>query len=343
LARQKSFLMRRLPFLVSSFVGLFVLALPVMPAVAATPPIPCGSVLKKSVVLYADMSCTTDAALDVGAPNITINLNGHSVTDTSGLGIRDIGFAGVAVTNGSVTASDGVYAVQANKLHLKSLRLGGNGAAVVVKQSNNAVIEYLRITGPTVFGVELSDGSTYARIANIVQVDTQPNRGIGISLDAPGNVVSQAQLSGDNFGVAVGQDADHSLLEHVTATLNNIGILVDSSFATVRGAQLKSNGVGIDDEGTNGVLIANSTMLSNARDGVFESGTTHTTLRGNLAHGNGQDGFNLAFSTSDLLASNAGTDNGRYGINASSTDVDGGGNTAKGNAGGQCIGPIVCG
>ena len=47
---------------------------------AAAPPIGCGSVVTKNVVLQADLTDCTGDGLVVGAPGIRIDLNGHRIT-----------------------------------------------------------------------------------------------------------------------------------------------------------------------------------------------------------------------------------------------------------------------
>ena len=84
-------------------IGLAATALGVAPAGAQEPG--CTLVVTQDTTLDRDLSCP-DVAIEIGAPGITFDLGGHQVS--SGVeGIRNQGFDGVTIRNGSVSA-DGV-------------------------------------------------------------------------------------------------------------------------------------------------------------------------------------------------------------------------------------------
>ena len=68
----------------------------------------CGDTVTKSIKLKADLDCSAGdtGGLVVGAPKITIDLGGHSITGSGGAdqyeGIENDGYDGVAITNGSI-------------------------------------------------------------------------------------------------------------------------------------------------------------------------------------------------------------------------------------------------
>jgi parallel beta-helix repeat protein len=82
---------------------------------------------------------------------------------------------------------------------------------------------------------------------------------------------------------------------------------------------------------------------------VLTNGASNNLLVGNEAHANGSDGLSTLSDdgitvdggSGNRLIGNVATNNGGYGIDVVSGGVDGGGNTAKGNTLGQCVG-VAC-
>src|SRR3954463_5610736 len=92
------------------------LALPAAAAAAPAPTLQCGSVVTTSVTLTKDITkCPVDG-LVVGASGITIDLNGHKISGTTGngsppagtcsCGVRDDGFGNVTLVNGRIDGFD---------------------------------------------------------------------------------------------------------------------------------------------------------------------------------------------------------------------------------------------
>ena len=77
-----------------------------MNAAAVPVTVSCGQTLTKSVTLTADLQCSGLVGLILGAPKVTLNLNGHSIygPDISGsLGIQVRGTSDI-VENGEVAS-----------------------------------------------------------------------------------------------------------------------------------------------------------------------------------------------------------------------------------------------
>ena len=81
-----------------------VVAVFVAPSAAAAADLACGDVVMADVVLQADLvGCST--GLVVGADNVTIDLNGHTIDGQStltGAGVEAVGRSGVRVVNGRI-------------------------------------------------------------------------------------------------------------------------------------------------------------------------------------------------------------------------------------------------
>lgn len=82
----------------AAFAGLIALFGAVTPAHAKAMP-NCGDVLRQSVELTADLECPGAAGLVVGADDVTINLNGHTVSGSPALSMTDVD--GTTIRNGS--------------------------------------------------------------------------------------------------------------------------------------------------------------------------------------------------------------------------------------------------
>ena len=59
-----------------------VLALPAVPASAASPS--CDTTVTTNVKLTSDLNCSGEMGLTIGKKNITINLNGHTISGGTG-------------------------------------------------------------------------------------------------------------------------------------------------------------------------------------------------------------------------------------------------------------------
>ncbi|WP_157017781.1 hypothetical protein [Cryptosporangium arvum] len=82
------------------------------PSPTAAPPaspVRCGATLTESATLDHDLDCTTSIGVIIGANDVTLDLNGHTIRYTSGfagderpIGIRITGVRGTEIRNGSV-------------------------------------------------------------------------------------------------------------------------------------------------------------------------------------------------------------------------------------------------
>ena len=67
----------------------------------------CGDVLTQETTLTADLDCD-DTALVIGAPDLTLDLGGHSVYSTDGHTIVNEGHDNVTIRNGEVHGEGGL-------------------------------------------------------------------------------------------------------------------------------------------------------------------------------------------------------------------------------------------
>ena len=117
----------------------------VLPGTAAAQPPMCGDTVYHSVTLHADLFCSNQDGLIVGARGITINLNNFAIRSTSGNydGIDNgSGYSRVTVENGTVTGfGDGVYYDSSNHAKITNVISTNNaGEGIEVDNSQNGVI-----------------------------------------------------------------------------------------------------------------------------------------------------------------------------------------------------------
>jgi parallel beta-helix repeat protein len=267
----------------------------------------CGETITRSIHVTNDPGTCSGAGLIIGADNITLDLNGHTI----GGGIRNSGgFDGVTIENGTV---HGVALTDAASNRVRDLTVnGGNSDGIVVSgASTNTLIA--------------DNQATSIRIALLISAS---------SVDVERNVVSGLGLTqSDKIGplVVVGDDnrvaGNTAKLTHI----DGVGTGVGRGSIVVSGDRNQILGNTASDSVLNGIVV--------------ELQAADTLVRDNLADSNGQefsfgDGI-LVESASTSLGANSANANAGYGINATAGVTDLGGNTASGNGTAQCRN-VVC-
>ena len=119
----------------AGLVGLLVAAGLLTPGGTQAAPVTlnCGDVVTQDVVRAADIECGpvgSSPGLIVGADDITIDLNGHSVEGPLSVhvespGIRNDGHNGVTIRNGSASGTTGIVLDGASDNRLIGISAGG--------------------------------------------------------------------------------------------------------------------------------------------------------------------------------------------------------------------------
>ena len=138
-------------------------------------PVGCGAVLTSNTTLQKDLHCTgPGAALVIGAANITVDLNGHTLTgDGTGVGIDNSGgFAHVSIKNGAIAGfGEGIRSVGASQLKLSGLAVAGCGFNIYLVDGEGVEIKDVAISGES--------ASTYGivceSVANVAIKETTIN------------------------------------------------------------------------------------------------------------------------------------------------------------------------
>lgn len=189
--------------------------------------------------------------------------------------------------------------------------------------------------------------------------------GTGIRLIGPGDVVLNGTVRGFLNGVMVDTPAVGGRVQGLRANANNgFGVLVDADRALVTASfaggnafsgittagdhdlvtndWLRGNQTGIDVVGPSATVSGNK-ALSNTAYGIdLENEQPGTVVTSNVANANGNHGIFDESLSGSTLSKNVANFNTGAGIVGSYTSIDGGGNTAKGNAKPHQCEDVVC-
>jgi parallel beta-helix repeat protein len=190
---------------------------------------------------------------------------------------------------------------------------------------------------PACSGIELSGGGGGALVRGNA-IDSG-GRGIDVRFrDSPDTVFDNTATCVADC-IVIGGTAGGSSLERNSATATTgASIRIDggSGYAVRRnsaGGSINASGIVLSN--VNDSEVADNTANGNGRFGLSVSGAANM-IKGNVADGNGLDGI-LSVGTNTLTANTA-RDNGGSGIDALEGAIDGGRNSASGNAEPQCVG-----
>jgi parallel beta-helix repeat protein len=293
------------------------------PAHAATEVVHCGEVITHDVTVANDLINCPRHGLVIGAANITLDLNGHTIDGDgtlfdpcpvdepcnsgiansglrNGLPINGSGFPGVTVKNGLVRefAEGGVY----------------------ITGTHDNVVHGVR-TSTSAFesgGVHFRD-CTHC----VIEDSTADNFSIGFAIERSNDVrVSGNQVHDNEFG-GIGVFMSRAVtiagnVVHDTANGDGIVVFHESSGNVVRAnvAYRNLGGIGVADESDNTRVIGNI-VHDNQFVGVYVVGGTRNAVAGNAIYGNGD-----------------GSEGGIHVVNdPAATDTVVSGNATKGNRG----------
>ena len=241
--------------------ALVLLGTPVMAGSAGAAVLSCGQVITQSTVLENDVGpCPANGAngIVIGASNITLDLNGHTVFGSAGArgegaGVYMLNRTGVTVKNGTVRDFDGGVAVD-----------GGSANTVtgITARDNIGTLLVTRFGE----GIALLS-STHNRVTNNLVVHNGPFGGIGL----------YSQNNSEHARTTTG-NATHNLIDANQVVDNNI-----ARTATIN----DSDGIRVERQGEFNV-ITNNRVTGSGLDGIaLFAFSPNNTIRNNAVHNNG--------------------------------------------------------
>lgn len=284
-----------------------VTGLTVRPASAATP-LACGTVVTRSVTLSNDITDCPGDGLVIGAPEITIDLNGHRVTAVGNGSVSGVG-NGQGINN-----SGGYDRVVIKNGRIENFLFGARLADATKNEVSNVTFNKV------LYGVFLV-GSQETIVADNALIGLRDgDAGIGIRVDGNKNGVYRNTLRDFRWnGIYVTDPSTGTDVVKNTVSVGGYGIYVNGQDTKVLSNKVRWNlyyGIAVDgphcyDDGS-----------------CYEGGSG--LLKGNLADYNGYDGIAVDTAATTLTSNQANYNTGR-GISGAPGMTDGGGNRATGN------------
>jgi hypothetical protein len=144
------------------------------PATGKPVHVQCGQIIRTDTVVGNDLHGCTNIGLSIGAPNITLDLNGHTIEgngtpladcpeeEPCNVGITNAeidgsevvngpGFAGVTIRNGTVRgfAAVGIYefGVNNNRISTMNVNVEPGDDGVILTRSSASRVDHVTVTG----------------------------------------------------------------------------------------------------------------------------------------------------------------------------------------------------
>jgi Periplasmic copper-binding protein (NosD) len=332
-------------------------------APASAQVVTCGQVITSNTTVENDLSCSSEvldpgeAALTIGAPNITLDLNGHQIT-SSRVGLHNDGYDGVTVRDGRIAATGQtmeVNGVSGNTIayvvfggivdglrvrdsdHLRVARNEIQGVTFYV-EADDSVVAHNRATGSweSIIGVtgshdRIVENSTAGSNLNVRIRQSRLARNEIRLANIPALVsFSDDNVIADNVIVGAAQDFGGPIWE-IEASNRNV----------FRGNKIFRGRTFL--EPSDGNVFRENVWFGSPGDGLLiTAAATGTRLIDNLAVGNADDGFDVQ-APGTRLRENTADMNGDLGIEADPGVIDAGGNTASGNGNPLQCTNVFCG
>ncbi|WP_171057964.1 right-handed parallel beta-helix repeat-containing protein [Modestobacter altitudinis] len=249
---------------------------------AAASGVACGDVVSVDTTLTSDLVDCPDIGLVIGANDITLDLNGHTI-DGDGtspvtcpvqgrvcdVGVdNSAGHDGVTIQGGAIQQFNAGVLVSggADGNRLRRLTIAQTTSeAILVVDSAHTVIEGNTMTDPGITAV--------------------------VVLESSDALVTRNAASGST-GYAMFLDADHSVIEHNALDAGEHGFAVGGSGTTVRRNVVSDSGGGIDvNDEASGIRVEEN-ELRRVGDGIIVGVASDTLVRRNVvdAVGGGERG-----------------------------------------------------
>lgn len=248
-----------------------VMLTPVARPAAASAELVCGAIITTDVQLTSDLTGCSGSGLVVGAPGVTIDLAGHSITGTgSGAGIdNEAGHDNVRVHNGTINGFVfGVHLFEADRSQLADLTIESTMDGIKIERSHR---------------VDIDRAFVFASVANGMEITFSDHitvRDSSVTSSGLGGIVDRFNIASRYEGNTMIGNAGPGLIVNRTddARLDrNLSIFGASS--------------GIELTGTEGARLSRNGAVGNASDGISIDRPGNVLMR-NEAYRNG--GFGIA-------------------------------------------------
>jgi large repetitive protein len=369
--------LRRLPRYAHGLIAATAVTLALAAPAAAQPT--CGQTITQDTTLTADLRCSSEfaPALTIGAPGITLDLGGHTIS-IGDVAIVNYGYDDVTIRNGTILSfQESIHLEGVSRNVIRDIDTNGLIIGITVVDSDHNRFVNNRVTSIS-FSLTRSDHNVIAHNAI-----TKYESSLGLSDSNYNRVVDNVVWGDFGGGFHMGGGSHHNEVRRnkfigntflvVSLTGANDNELTDNTIASVGGDQAAGD-VQIEDSSRN--LIARNTLFGGqqgfnlrsgsdntfrrndvagvpftgsrygypelAPEGLFVAApATGTLLQANKVRGFSDDGIDVD-APGTRLKGNTANDNGDLGIEAVPGIIDLGGNSASGNGNPlQCLN-VVC-
>jgi parallel beta-helix repeat protein len=243
----------------------------------------CSATITSNTTLAADLANCPGDGIVIGADNITLDLNGHTI-DGDGIpgdsaldvGIRNNGHAGVTIIGGTVGEFD------------RGIQLDGAGGNL---------LQHLKVMDNGGRGITLQNASNGNRIEFTNASNNLNRAGIAV-ISSDVNTVEHDQLDDNDVGVLLGGGAANNSVEDNTMTTNPGGgvVVLSSDENTVARNRMEEGGLVIS--GNHNLVAANLvTHILGCDDGcgigISVEGGTSNRVVGNFVDHTARNGIRV--------------------------------------------------
>lgn len=298
----------------------------------------CGQIVTSDVKLNADLNCTVTAIV-IGADNVTVDLNGHTLTgaaqsDPFWFGVRtpiNTNFKNIRVINGTIEGfSRGVHIRNASGVVIQNLTISGSiDYGIFVREVTDLTIRNVNMSDVTT-GISIQEATDVAmsdvRLTGPGNLDSFGLQSMGVLLSrVSGGDIRGIDVKKFLFGIKM---ACYGCLK---SELPNSGSVKDSVFSdtfvavsvyaatnmTVAGNHIIhagtpdtfGGGIGVAGPATNVRLVDNT--ISDSNRGIFMERITGSWIAGNIVLRNVFGGIEMfSDSIGNKITSNTALNNG---------------------------------
>jgi parallel beta-helix repeat protein len=249
----------------------------------------CGQVVTQDVTLTSDLNCDNGDGLIVGAPGITINLNGYSITGPQGGGEA-------SPTTADSGSGDGGEASPT------TADSGSGGSITPVSTTADSDNEDSREANEEASGGEASPttADSGSEDSDVTPASTQTRStdydgSSGILVANADNVAIQGlgEIAGFSRGVTFLGSSGGAVTD-VQLVNNEIGVVMASSEGTeVSRNTITNNGIAVVSDSSNGGVTAFNQIVANLEQGILLLGSSDNVVAANNMYGNGESGIYL--------------------------------------------------
>jgi parallel beta-helix repeat protein len=267
--------MRRLLGMASIAALLAVTVLVLSAAQALGHHVKCGDVVTQDTTLDGDLLSCPGNGIVIGADNVTLDLNGHTIeggTSFFGVGAFSNGHSGVTIENGVIRKFGvGVQVARATNNRVRRLSVADSGSWGILQLessgnliSQNSLIDnghnsFSLVTGGIGLGVGSHNEIRENRLSDNVQY--------GISLSGDDNAVGHNAVSGSAYGISLGGDGNRAYRNSVSSSGFPIS-LRDARENQIEQNRLRDNAFGIQLEYSDDNQIVGNSVRNSASFGV---------------------------------------------------------------------------